>query len=214
MKNETWIQIIIGGIILVPLGFLGSSVFDMNKTLSSMTTQVSNTDNRVNRIVEVLPEVKARVAWEETNHAIEGFLVVTNPMEQDSGEWITTAAIYNRDNSELSVFPIKLDKTHRNYASYVVAGKLKSENPHDASFSELSEYSAELKDVVLIPNNVNLDTSFVFRSSDAEEMSKFLETISGTKPEKSKINRIRNWKELVQEFEAVNKKIEHNNGSQ
>ncbi|QEA38710.1 hypothetical protein FGL86_06215 [Pistricoccus aurantiacus] len=214
MKNETWIQLIIGGIILVPLGFLGSNVFDMNKTLSSMTAQVSNTDNRVNRIVEVLPEVKARVAWEETNHAIEGFLVVTNPTEKEPGEWVTTAAVYNRDSSELSVFPIKLDKAHMNYASFVVAGKLKSENPHEASFSELSKYSAELRDVVLIPNNVNLDTSFVFRSSDAEEMSKFLETISGSKPEKTEIKRIRNWKELVEGFEAVNKEIEHNNGSQ
>lgn len=214
MKNETWIQLIIGGIILVPLGFLGSNVFDMNKTLSSMTTQVSNTDSRINRIVEVLPEVKARVAWEETNHAIEGFVIVTKPIENDTGKWVTTAAVYDRDNSELNVFPITLDKTHMDYASYVIAGKLKAENPYDASFSELSSYSAALKEAVLIPGNVNSNTSFVFRSSDAEEMNKFIEIISDTKPEKSKIGRIRNWKELMSNFDAINKELEYNKDSQ
>lgn len=208
MKNETLIQLIIGGLVLPPLGFLGLNVFDMNKTLSSMTTQVKNTDSRVNRIVEVLPEVKARVAWEETNNAIEGFLIVTNPIERDSGEWVTKAAIYNRDESELRVYPISLSDTHRDYASYVVAGKFKSENPHDASFSELANYSAELKELVLVPRNINSETSFVFRSADIDEMNGFLEAISGDKPDKLKINKIRNWNELVKELEAVNKEIE------
>lgn len=208
MKGETWIQLIIGGIILVPLGFLGSNVFDMNKTLSSMTEQVSNTDDRVNRIAEVLPEVKARVAWEETNNAIEGFLVMSKPKEKITGEWFTIAAVYNREDSELSVFPINLEKEHMNYISYVVAGKQRAENPYDVSFSELSRYSTELKESVFIPNNLNADTSFVFRSSNADEVSEFLKDISGVKPDKAKISRIRNWKEIVENLEEINKKIE------
>lgn len=61
MKSEHWMQIIVGGIILTAIGFLGSNLFDMKGILSSVKTKVDATDSRVTRIAETLPEVKARV---------------------------------------------------------------------------------------------------------------------------------------------------------
>ncbi|MBL1259308.1 MAG: hypothetical protein COB33_002105 [Thiotrichaceae bacterium] len=203
MKIEIWVPIIVGGIILVPLGFLGINVFDMKGTLSSVETKVNSTDNRVSRIADALPGVKARVAWEEFNHAIEGFIVVSKPKRLKSKRWLTTAAVYNRDSNDLKVYSVSLDSAHRNYASYVIAGKLKSENPYESSFTELSNYSDAIQQPVILPGSINQDTSFVLRSADALEMRKFIRTLSDSEPKTKKIKKIRNWKELVANIDEL-----------
>ena len=202
MKTVTWIQII-GGILFTAIAFLGANVFDMKGILSSVKTQVEATESRVSRIAETLPEVKARVAWEEINHAIDGFVTVSNPMPTNGENWITTASVYDRDNSELKVYSVTLDKAHKNYASYVIAGKLKAENPHDSSFSELVRYSSNLEHVVMIPDSINPNTSFVFRSANPSDMTKFIGTLTKEDPKTVKVGKIRNWKELTEKLDAV-----------
>ncbi len=58
MKPESWMQIIVGGVILTSLGFYGVTLFDMKGTLSSVKTQVDATDSRLSRIADTLPEVE------------------------------------------------------------------------------------------------------------------------------------------------------------
>jgi|GEM_PF-4403029 len=203
MKSEHWMQIIVGGIILTSIGFLGVNVFDMKGVLSSVKTKVDATDNRVARIADTLPEVKVRVAWEEINHAIEGFVAVSNPEKQNDKKWATTAAVYSRDSGKISTYTVTLDKAHKNYASYVIAGKLKAESPYDSSFLELLAYSEELKQPVMLPASIDANTSFVFRSADANEMDKFIRSLSESDPKIKKVGRIRNWKELTEKLETV-----------
>lgn len=199
-------QVIIGIGVVVPLAVLSTSVIVLNKTLAAVEERVSHTDSRLNRIAERLPELKSKIAWEETRQAITGFLVITKPVRQSSGRWFTTAAIYNRDKSELSVFSLQ-DTSDKQDASYLVAGKLRSGSPHDVSFTELIQLSAELEESVFLPANVNRDTSFVLRSADLDTLKEFLETHSAVKVRATRIGRINNWQELVAEFDTVNHEI-------
>lgn len=207
MKKDIWIQLIIGAIILVPLGFLGKSVFEMNSTLSSVSTKVTSTNDRVNRIADVLPEVKIRIALEEINNPLEGFVVVTNPVEQSPGTWVSKAAVYNSLNSELSIHSLKSNEQDIEISSYAIAGRLKAENPYDTSFNELKSYSTSLNQAVYIPNNLNLDTSFILRTANADELNSFIEALSESEAKTTKIVDIKNWKELIEHIELINDKM-------
>lgn len=206
MNIAAWLQGIVGVLVLVPIAVLSTSVIDLNKTLTGIEERVAHTDNRLNRIADQLPKLKSKIAWEETRQAIIGFLVVTKPVRQSTGRWFTTAAIYHRETSELRVFSL-LDTSDKRDASYLVAGKLRSGSPHDVSFTELIQLSAELEESVFLPPNVNRDTSFVLRSADLDTMKEFLETHSQTKVRATRIGRINNWQELVAEFDTVNHEI-------
>jgi len=210
MKQEQWIQILVGGVILVTLGFLGSQVFDMKGTLSSVKTKVEETDGRVTRIADTLPDVKVRVAWEEVNHAISGFVVLSQPQLNKEKKWVTAAAVYSRDSEKMKIYSVALDDAHKRYVSYVVAGKLKSDAPYESSFSELATYSAALKQPVTIPSKLDANTSFVLRSADAEELSKFMATLTKEKPKTVDFGKIRNWAELSKDLESIATKTEPN----
>jgi len=203
MKPEHWIPLVVGGIILAPIAFLGANVFDMKGILSSVKTKVDATDIRVTRIPDVLPEVKARVAREEINHAIEGFVAVSNPEEQSNKKWVTTAAVYNRNTLELRIYTVALDIAHKDYMSYVIAGKLRTEKPYDSSFSELVAYSHASNQGVVLPMSLNQNASFVFRSSYAEDMSKFIGSLSEEEPRSVTLRDIRNWHELTENIDLV-----------
>lgn len=104
-----------------------------------------------------------------------------------------------------------MDKAHKNYASYVIAGKLKAENPYDSSFSELAAHSDTLKQPVMLPASINPNTSFVFRSADAEDMSKFIGSLSEDEPKIKRVGKIRNWKELSEKLDIVATETEESN---
>lgn len=196
MKSEHWMQIIVGGIILVTLGFLGSNLFEMKGLLSTVKSKVDTTDNRLARIADVLPEVKARVAWEEVNNPIDGFIAVFDPNPIDNENTVTLTVIYDASSGEIKVHSIELDNNHQNYAAYAIAGKLVSETPYDASFSELAMHSASLKQMVTMPASINAETSFIIRSAKIEDINGFVDTFSSSPPYIKNVGVYRNWGEL------------------
>lgn len=208
MKLEHWMQLLVGVVILGSIAFLSNHLFEMKGTLSSVETKVDEYGSRVNRIAETLPEVKARVAWEEVNHAITGFIAVSKPIEGIGSKWVTTAALYDRDSEELSTYSIALDQNHKDFTSYMIAGKLKAEAPYESSFTELVMHSQSLKEPVMIPAELNPNTSFVIRSLDTKELGTYLRTISTDKASTRQIGRIKNWKELSTRLDEIVKKAE------
>ena len=61
-------------------------------------------------------------------------------------------------------------------------GKLMADSPYESSFSKLTAYSAALKQPVTIPEKLDGNTSFVLRSADADELDKFLATLTNENP--------------------------------
>lgn len=211
MPTENWLQIIVGGIIITTLGFLSANVFDMKGTLSSVKTQVDATESRLSRIAETLPEVKAKVAWEEVNHAISGFVAVSEPIMTNGNRWLSRAAVYNRDSNNVNVYTVSLDMAHKDFVGYVVAGKVKTENPNDASFAELAAHSGALQQPVVIPSGIDANKSFVFRAGDVKALDEYLRSITNDNPSTVTLAKVRSWKELSEKLDTIEKITEPNN---
>lgn len=107
MSKDTWFQIVLGLLIIPPIGYLSVTVFTMNGTLSSVHTKVetisprvdrsindlsgikgklgsvetklSFTNERVDKIAEALPGVSIRVAREQITRPIMTSVVSTTP---------------------------------------------------------------------------------------------------------------------------------------
>ena len=230
MKQEQWTQLLVGVVILGAIGYLGNLVInmkvtlgsvqtsveeldnrvtritealpDMKVTLGSVQTSVEELDNRVTRIAEALPDLQVRVAWEEVNGEISGFVSLLEPQLKENG-WVTTAAIYNSDSEELKIYSLAGNKPCKKCASYLVVGKLQEDAPRKSSFFKLTAYSNALKQPVTIPAKLDGKTSFVLRSVYPKQLDKFLGTLTDENPQKIAFGKIRNWAQLSKDLDRV-----------
>src|SRR5690554_1381164 len=104
MKAEYWLQLLVGVVILGTLAFLATNVYDMRGLLSGMTEKVEQTEQRVTRIADALPDVRTRVAWEELQAPMSGFVAVSVPVERTPGQWSSKIRLYDARTSELKAF--------------------------------------------------------------------------------------------------------------
>jgi hypothetical protein len=203
MKLEHWMQLIFSTVILGALGFIVVNMFDMKGTLSSVSVKVETTDQRLARIANTLPEVKARIAWEEINYPLSGFVMATIPKETTKDKWTSSVMLYDAKNGQLQSFSLTLDKNHKDFLAYVVAGKVRSDNAYDPSFAELALYSSKEKEPVSIPATLNAHTSFVLRNADIGLYSTYLKEITGQEPQVKSLGQLRNWKEVAAQLNKV-----------
>src|SRR5438309_4304759 len=98
MKLEQWMQLVFSTVILGAIGFLGIHLFDMKGTLSSVSVKLDTTDQRLARIADTLPEIRARIAWEEINHPLAGFVAATIPKETAKGKWKSDVKLYDAES--------------------------------------------------------------------------------------------------------------------
>lgn len=211
MKLENWIETIIGTIILGTLGFFGMQLFDMKGQISSVTTKMDATESRISRIAEVLPEVKARIAWEEVNEPINGVILTSNPKELERNKWETVIKLYNAQTSQLKRYKFILKEDHKEHVSDVISGRVRRIDKDATTFSDLLEYSKEEKEPVAIPASINSNASFVVRNSNVDEVSNYLQTASGKQPEISNIEKAKNWREFIRLIDKLAREGETKN---
>ena len=193
MNLEKIIEAIFGVILLSTIGFLAVQIFDMKGNLSTVSAKLESTDNRISRIAEVLPEVKARVAWEEVNEPLRGFVLSTHV---NGGRYSAHFKTYNADTSLLKTYTVALSETHKEHLTNVVAGKIRTVDRYAPTFTELAYHSAENKEPVTFPANLNSDASYVIRNTNVEKIDDYLQKISKKKPKVSQIAKVANWKDL------------------
>ncbi|MGY6518798.1 MAG: hypothetical protein ACXIUZ_08790 [Lysobacteraceae bacterium] len=174
MKIELLIQMLFGTIILGTLGFLAKASFEMRGSLSGVAEKVEQTELRVSRIADVLPDVRSQVAWEEVQGPISGFVTVTNPEEQSPGRWKSIIKVYDARSDQFSEFQVTKGESERDLARYLVAGRVRTEGAADSSFHELIRFSNAERVAVSLPAEIDTNASFVIRSRDMEDFSEFL----------------------------------------
>lgn len=62
-------------------------VYEMKGTLSSVDQRLNDTKERVNKIVEVLPDLRIKLAMREVEKLFQTALIVTKPIKTSSGEY-------------------------------------------------------------------------------------------------------------------------------
>ena len=203
LSAEKWMEIVVGGIIVALLLFVLSRLYDVQGSLSGVSTKVDATDQRVARIADVLPEVRARVAWEEINEPFTGFVVSAKPKQISQDRWMLSVKLYDATSGNLQTFAIVTTEEHRDFLTYFVAGKVKERNPNDPSFADLASYSSQEKVALTIPNEMNSGMSFVLRKEQIPGLSKDLKTITGVEPESRTLGKVKTWKELAPKLREI-----------
>jgi hypothetical protein len=203
MKAEHWLQILVGVVILGTLGFLSTNVYDMRGLLSGMTEKMEQTERRVTRIADVLPDVRAKVAWEEVQAPLSGFLAVSTPVEQHPDEWTSTIHLYHARTGALQAFQITRSEQEKDLPRYLVAGRIRTEGFLDPTFHELVGFANSEQIAMTLPANLDSQASFVIRSHNMETFEEFLREVSDGEPETKEIPRLRNWLEVARELKGL-----------
>jgi hypothetical protein len=203
MKIEHWMQLLFGGVILSTLGFLGVNLFDMKGTLSSVSVKVDTTDQRLTRIADTLPEVKARIAWEEVNNPLSGFVAASIPTETGKDKWTTYVKLYDSRSGKLLTYSLTQNKNHKDFLAYVVAGKVRETNAYAPSFAEMAIYSNKEKLPISIPASINAHTSFVLRNEDISSYSTYLKDVTGKDPNVKDLGQLRNWEDIAAKLDDI-----------
>ncbi len=185
------------------VGFLGVTVIDIKSTLSAIDNRTENTDQRVTRIAETLPEVKARIAWEEVNGAASGVVISERPRERDGDNWESVINLYDSVSGTVKRYKMVLDGRHKNVLAFAVAGKVKASGNYDPSFSDLVYYSMLQGDDVVIPGGLNPEMSFILRDSDVDDYAKYLNGLTNDKPEIINVGRLKNWREISASLDEI-----------
>lgn len=203
MKPEYWLQLLVGVVILGTLAFLGTNVYDMKGLLSGMTEKVEQTEQRVTRIADALPDVGARVAWEEIHAPLSGFVAVSVPVEGLLGEWSSTIRLYDARTRELQAFQITRSEREKDLARYLVAGRIRAESSVDPTFHELAAFANSHRIPITLPTNLDSQASFVIRRHSIDAYAEFLREFADDEPDRKEIMQLRNWLEVVEELDEL-----------
>ena len=212
MKSETITQIALGAIGLLAtgifgiVGWLAVNQYDMNKYLGNVNTKVDANDQRLSRIASVLPDLKAKIAWEEHFDPIKGFIATKKPELINDNVYKIVYELYDREAATLRVYTKKIPIDQKILWTYAVAGKVREISPQDSSFQELSYCSAELKKNVMMPAILDEKNSFVIRGNNIQAYAEFFDGIAGT-PKKEKYQDIYNWEKLSKHLEDITKEL-------
>jgi len=192
-----WIEIGVGVLGVGLLLFMLTRIFDLQSTLSGVSSKVETTDQRVARIADVLPEVRARVAWEEVNAQFTGFVALARPKQVSPDRWSSTVKLYEASSGKLQTFSIVTSEEHKDFLTYVVAGKVKELGPNDPTFTDLVAYSSQEKVALTFPSDFNGNMSFLLRKEQVARLSMDLRRMTGVEPESKSVGRVQTWKELA-----------------
>lgn len=193
----------IGGALVTVLGFIGANMFYMRADLSSVMAKADSTDERVERIAGVLPNIQARVAWEETNGPISGFVATSFPRKISEEVWGVSVNLYDAKSGELKTYTLTSKEDRKDTLGLLVAGKVTTTNSLASSFAEMEAYSGSEGTVEEIPERLDARTSFILRKVNIKDYSDYLEKISNGEPETKEIGVLANWKEVSKNFDSI-----------
>jgi hypothetical protein len=170
MKNEFWLEILVGVIILGTLAFLSIKVWDMSGKLSSVDATATFTADRVSRIAAALPDVGIRIAREELARAIQTVVLSTNPHQTANGGWQVAVTVLDTQSSKKWTLPVRLNSKDDRKTVDALLGIGVEMDRDFLSLSRLQEFSsaAHLVDAS-VPNYVDAKASFVLYNTNGKE---------------------------------------------
>jgi hypothetical protein len=128
--------------------------------LYEMHPKVDETAHRVDRIVEVLPEVKAHIVLEDMKKLVKLALVTKEPQQGLTGQWFQELDVIDFASGKKVTFgvPVKgQDESSASYLIYGMAGRISREK---ISFAEYTAATAEIGKPASYPPFVDAWSSF------------------------------------------------------
>jgi hypothetical protein len=147
--------------LLSGVGWLVIQVYDMRP-------KVTETAYRVDRIVDVLPEVRRQVAEEELLKRVQLAFIARDPVEKAAGQWVKRVDIDDYRSGKRQVFEIPVKGPEDQSAAYLLMGLASRIGTEKISFAEYSSIAAEMGKPQLYDTDIDLSASFAITRASKE----------------------------------------------
>jgi hypothetical protein len=195
--KEKWAELLVGAILIPFIAAIFAIVWTMRGDLSKVDGTLDSVVHRVNRIAEVLPDLRVRLAYEEINKTPKTLILSTTPYKKGDA-WTVTLNIVDTTNGAKKIY--SLQEINQKQAKFAVAGLVYSIDATANSFTDMEKYSVDVKQAKFAPSIVEKSSSFV-SYREPEEIAANLK-ILGYQPQEEKpstftITYIRDWPSTV-----------------
>jgi len=147
--------------LLSGVGWLVLQVWDMHP-------KVTETAYRVDRIVDVLPEVRRQVAEEELRKRVQVAFIARDAVEIAAGQWVKRVDIDDYISGKRQVFEIALKGPEDQSAAYLLTGLVSRIGTEKISFVEYAHMAAKMGKPQLYDPDVDLSASFAITKVSKE----------------------------------------------
>jgi hypothetical protein len=197
MLHMKEILLTLNGVILTAtfsiVAWTAAKVWDMNP-------KVVNTEERVERIVDVLPEVKVRIAEEDVSRKIPMAIVTAEPYERTPGQWANVVHLVNFSSGKKLSYQVPLKGPNDLNGRYLVSGLALESARQRISFLDNAQSSEKIGTTQPIPLYVDRSGSWIFfkeRKDISDKMTSALgRPISEQIIQKKEVR----WKQLIDEL--------------
>ena len=165
-----------------------------------MNPKVSETANRVDRIVDALPDVKIRIAQEDLAKQIRVAIVTTKPEEVSAGKWISAIHVLDYISGKRKSYKAVLSGRDDRYASYLVTGLASITAQDKLSFYDYAYASCESGNATTVPIYLDGMASYAILSSSVD-YPKHLQGLFGKPVKEAALEkRVMQWGQLIAEL--------------
>src|SRR5437868_2460536 len=129
-KIITWMAAVIGFLLVTivsVVGWIALQVWEMKP-------KVVDTATRVDRIVDVLPELKVRIVEEDLQKNIRAALLTTESIQTSSGRWIAAVHWLDFVAGERRTFRVELKGPQDPTIAYLISGIASAQASEKLSF--------------------------------------------------------------------------------
>ncbi|MGF1610808.1 MAG: hypothetical protein ACFCUQ_15510 [Kiloniellales bacterium] len=148
--GQNWL----GLVILALLGWGGTELTSIKERLSALETRQIGVEDRIDRIAEVLPDIRANVSWEGLYGPFKTAVLVSKPHVDMLGSWGMNIHLLNAASGEVQRYWAGMRGPGDDRAIMAVQGWLHGTDPAFISLREIEKYGMEVKKPTIIPGSL------------------------------------------------------------
>jgi hypothetical protein len=164
MAKEKTVEMILGGVILAVLAFLGwvgVNLVEVKSTHTALLDDLDATTKRVDRIVQQVPTLRREIALFEANTPPRQVIVATVPYRRDSLTSLAVIHEFDLTTSRSTSYYFTLSNVEVRLFQNAVRGAVLDGAPSALSFATIIDLAADSSVPTRVPAFVNANSSFV-----------------------------------------------------
>jgi hypothetical protein len=150
---KEWVNSVVFVALIPLLGWMALQLYEMKPT-------VVETSRRVDRIVDVLPQVKVRIAQEDMQKRVKLAFLVADPVEISAGKWVTRLHLFDFGAGRVRTYDIPVKGPDDVSGAYLVTGLANGIGLEKISFADYTAAAAEIGKPKAISSTVDMHASF------------------------------------------------------
>lgn len=192
--SDKWAEIVIIGILGI---ILHTIFFDMRDRLTKIEVSNDETKNRIDKIADVLPDMRIRLANEIPSKAVQTIVLASLPKQDLKGQWFMNAQVVESTKGILSNYSVPLSNRDDLKNFYAIAGVIRSVNEASYSFKDMDYLKAGGTTLTVLPGDWQKDASFAYVDDKVDLIAKFKDAGLLKTDELKFAPKEMNWEEFV-----------------